>query len=156
MWAKPSPRSPRGRAIKDILEDARCDILCVTEGHKQILPVGGHVIDAGPDWGCPIKEGRRKVLLWSRRPWTDVDTVGSEDLPGGRFVKGITETASGSSLTVIGVCIPWAGAHVSGGRKPVPMAGPRDLAGGLHESALPAPRGTHGRAGGLQPEDPNQ
>lgn len=115
-WAK--PRSIRGNIISDKLAASGCDVLCVTEGFSGILPDGGHVIDAGRDWGYPIYKGRRKVLLWSRRPWTPhVDAVGSADLPGGRFVAGSTETLSGTWLTVVGVCIPWSGAHVRGGRK---------------------------------------
>ena len=115
-WAKPS--STNGNIISNQLATSGCDVLCVTEGFASILPAGGHVIDAGEDWGYPIYEGRRKVLLWSKQPWTPhIDAVGSADLPSGRFVAGSTETLSGTRLTVVGVCIPWSGAHVSGGRK---------------------------------------
>lgn len=115
-WAKPS--SIGGKIISKELAASDCDVLCVTEGRAGILPDGGHVIDAGKDWGYPTYEGRRKVLLWSRYPWTPhVDAVGSVDLPSGRFVAGSTETLSGTCLTVVGVCIPWSGAHVTSGRK---------------------------------------
>ena len=115
-WAKPI--SIRGNIIGGKLAASGCDVLCVTEGFAGILPDGGHVIDAGKDWGYPIYKGRRKVLLWSKQPWTPhIDAVGSADLPGGRFVAGSTETLSGTCLTFVGVCIPWSGAHVSGGRK---------------------------------------
>ena len=115
-WAKPS--STNGNIISNRLAASGCDVLCVTEGFAGILPDGGHVIDAGEDWGYRIYQGRRKVLLWSKQPWTPhIDAVGSADLPSGRFVAGITETLSGSRLTVVGVCIPWSGAHVKGGRK---------------------------------------
>ena len=60
-WAKPG--STRGDRVSVALADPACDILCVTEGYAGILPGGGHVIDAGFDWGYPAKEGRRKVLL---------------------------------------------------------------------------------------------
>lgn len=115
-WAKPV--STRGNIIGDKLAASGCDILCVTEGFAGILPDGGHVIDAGKDWGYPIRKGRRKVLLWSKQPWTPhIDAVGSAELPKGRFVAGVTETPSGICLTVVGVCIPWSGAHVNGGSK---------------------------------------
>ncbi len=118
-WAKPSSTGrKRGNIVSDQLAASGCDVLCVTEGFAGILPDGGHVIDAGEDWGHRVRKGRRKVLLWSKQPWTPhVDAVGSADLPSGRFVAGITETLSGSRLTVVGVCIPWSGAHVRGGRK---------------------------------------
>ena len=113
-WAKPG--TERGRCVAKRLAAPGCDLLCVTEAYAGILPAGGHVIDAGPDWGYTSAEGRRKVLLWSKRPWSGVDTVGSDALPGGRFVTGTTETAVGP-LSVVGVCIPWRDAHVRTGRK---------------------------------------
>lgn len=112
-WAKPG--SSRGRRVSAELAEPDCDILCVTEGYAGVLPKGGHVIDAGQDWGYPILEGRRKVLLWSKRDWTDIDAVGSREFPNGRFVVGVTQTRTGSPLTIVGVCIPWAGAHVKSG-----------------------------------------
>ena len=115
-WKKPS--SQQGAIISEQLAATNCDILCVTEGYAGILPSGGHVIDAGEDWGYRIVAGRRKVLLWSRRPWTPhTHALGSKELPRGRFVGGKTETTSGKRVTVIGVCIPWRDAHVSTGTK---------------------------------------
>ena len=113
-WAKPG--TERGRCVAKRLAAPGCDLLCVTEGYAGILPAEGHVIDAGADWGYISAEGRRKVLLWSKRPWSGVDTVGSDALPGGRFVAGTTETVLGP-LSVVGVCIPWRDAHVRTGRK---------------------------------------
>ena len=115
QWAVPG--SARGGRVSASLADPGCDVLCVTEGSAGLLPGEGHIIDAGTDWGYSLpREGRRKVVLWSRSPWTEVDSLGSEDLPGGRFVKGVTKIACGP-LAVVGVCIPWDGAHVGTGRK---------------------------------------
>ena len=115
QWAVPG--SAKGVRVSTSLAVPGCDVLCVTEGSAGLLPGEGHIIDAGANWGYPLpREDRRKVILWSRPPWSEVDSLGSEDLPGGRFVKGVTETAIGP-LAVIGVCIPWDGAHVSTGRK---------------------------------------
>lgn len=87
-WAKPG--SPRARRIEPILAAPDCDVLCVTEGGDAgILPKCGHVIDAGTDWGYPMpprSPGRRKVLLWSKQPWTPVFVPRQQDLPGGRLV----------------------------------------------------------------------
>lgn len=111
------PDHPRGVRITNALARPGCEILCVTEGSAGLLPSDGCIIDAGTNWGIPPRrEDHRKVLLWSRTPWTDVDCAGSPDFPGGRFVKGVTETSIGP-LTVIGVCIPWHDAHVRYGRK---------------------------------------
>lgn len=113
-WAKPG--TERARCIAKRLATPGCDVLCVTEGYAGLLPAGGHLIDAGPDWGYIAAEGRRKVLLWSRLAWSGIDSVGSNALPGGRFVAGTTETDLGP-LSVVGICIPWRDAHVHTGRK---------------------------------------
>ena len=113
------PGSKRAEPIKDILTAPDCDVLCVTEGDAGILPDCGHVIDAGTDWGYPLPKaspGRRKVLLWSKRPWTPVFDSRQVELPRGRLVAGVTETPV-CAITVVGVCIPWSGAHVAGGRR---------------------------------------
>lgn len=114
-WAVPG--SERGIRVRTALGTPECDVLCVTEGSAGVLPADGHVIDTGTDWGYPLRgQGHRKVLLWSRSPWTEVDPVGSRDLPAGRFLHGATDTSMGP-LTVIGTCIPWGGAHVLSGSK---------------------------------------
>lgn len=112
-WAK--PKSPKAERIRPILAAPDCDILCVTEGYADILPDGGHTIDAGDDWGYPIVEGRRQVLLWSKQPWNNVD-LGPASMPGGQFVAGTTQTPIGC-MTAVGVCIPWHDAHVRTGQK---------------------------------------
>ena len=116
-WAKPG--AVKSGIIQRILETAGCDILCVTEGDAGVLPAGGHVIDAGTDWGYRVPSaapGRRKVLLWSREPWTPVFDPVQRELPPGRLVAGVTTTPIGR-LAVVGVCIPWRDAHVTTGRK---------------------------------------
>lgn len=42
--------------------------------------------------------------------------IGSPGLPTGRFVSAVL-SLGGSSFKVIGVCIPWSGAHVRTGRR---------------------------------------
>lgn len=109
QWAKPN--TTLGNVVRASLSYPNCDVLCVTEGYRGILPRTNYVVDGGPDWGCPIVDGRRKVLLWSKRPWSDVDCVETGRPLGGRFVAGVTETDAGP-LQVVGVCIPWRDAHV--------------------------------------------
>ena len=92
------------------------EVLCLTEADSSFMQGEGHTISATPDYGYPIKGNRRKVLLWSRKPWKQVDQIGDRDLPPGRFVAGLTETSEGP-IFCVGVCIPWAAAHVSTGRK---------------------------------------
>ncbi len=117
-WAKRS--SERAGPITRMLTAANCDILCVTEGgDADVFPEGGHVIDAGTDWGCPIPKaspGRRKVMLWSKQPWTPIFDPLQGELPPGRLVAGTTDTPMGR-LTVVGICIPWRDAHVRNCRR---------------------------------------
>ena len=63
----------------------------------------------------------RKVLLWSKNPWRNIDDFGNDLLPPGRFVSGITRTTLGD-LLIVGVCIPYKDARRTKGaiikRKP--------------------------------------
>lgn len=108
-------RSEAGEIIRERIFSHAPDVVCLTESHADFLNTG-YVVASDPDYGYPLVAGRRKVLLWSREPWRDVDPVGHAALPSGRFVSGRTSTPIGE-VTVIGVCIPWAHAHVSTGRK---------------------------------------
>ena len=95
-WAGPS--GPKGKLVKAALAAPGCDVLCVTEGFAGILPDQQNVIKGCQDWGYPVRDDRRKVLLWSKRPWTDADLVGSEGLPGGRYIRAVTRTPSAAPL----------------------------------------------------------
>ena len=98
------------------------EVVCLTETHKGLLSQDvllsddGHTICSQKDYGYPIVKGRRKALLWSRNPWTQVDYVGIDSMPPGRFVSGVTQTSVGE-VTVIGICIPWFGSRTEAKRK---------------------------------------
>ena len=106
-WATPS--SKRG---KFFIEKFDSDIICLTEGYENLLPKDGYIISSHEDYGYKSKNGRRKVILWSKNEWTDIDQLGSKEIPSGRFISGVT-----SGIRIIGLCIPWRFAHVSTGRK---------------------------------------
>lgn len=110
-WA--TVRSPRFAEIRNRIEKHDPDIICLTETHDTLLPNTGHSICSRTDYGYPIKQGRRKVALWSRLPWRKTDDLGLPSLPPGRFISGITQTSLGD-VTVVGVCIPWAMSRVRG------------------------------------------
>ena len=107
-WAP--PKGPRAEWIMKHVAAADPDVVCFTEVQRGFMPPG-HLIEANADYGYPIQEGRRKVLLWSRELWTEVDVVSDEMMPSGRFVSGIT-----GGIRFVGVCIPWKDAHVKTGR----------------------------------------
>lgn len=109
-WA--TPCSARGRYLKNEIEAFDPDIICLTESVPGMLPYNGYSITSAPDYGYGIHSQKRKVLLWSKEPWVDVQSVGVNSIPSGRFVSGITK-----GIRIVGVCIPWNRAHVSTGRR---------------------------------------
>lgn len=111
-WA--TPRSTRGRLLRERIDSLGADIVCLTETSEALIGDVGHVVTAGADWGYRAAAGRRKAL-WNRRPWTMVDAVGVAELPPGRFIAGTTETPLGA-VDCFGVCIPWHEAHVRTGQ----------------------------------------
>lgn len=105
------PRSAGGKWIVQKIQSLDSDLCCLTEVTEALIPEG-EVIRSDLDYGYDNKGDRRKVVMWSREPWKDVDLQGDPELPGGRFVSGVT-----MGIRYIGVCIPWQSAHVSTGRK---------------------------------------
>ena len=113
-WA--TSRSSRRAEILRRIQRHDPEVICLTETHTGLLSQGGHTICSQPDYGYPIKDGRRKVMLWSREPWDQVDDVGIDSMPPGRFVSGVTRTSAGE-ITVIGVCISWSGSRTEARRE---------------------------------------
>ncbi|MDV2474337.1 endonuclease/exonuclease/phosphatase family protein [Rhodococcus zopfii] len=115
MWASGS--NTRAVRVRRLLREADADLLVVTEGQADLLPDGGHVVDAGTDWGydTTTHPQRRKTLVWSRWPLTDVAAL-SAGAGAGRVVSAQAVTPIGP-VRVLAVCIPWASAHVSTGRR---------------------------------------
>ena len=109
-WA--SPRSSKGEYYKKFATSNEVDLICYTEVMQGLHPESGHLIESNADYGYENTKGKRKVSLWSSSPWEQVDDLGSEHLPGGRFISGISH-----GIRFVGVCIPWKDAHVRSGRK---------------------------------------
>jgi endonuclease/exonuclease/phosphatase family metal-dependent hydrolase len=114
-WARPGSKTEQ--RIQGILNSLDADILVLTEASIETVPQGGYVVEADGSWGYePKSTSLRKVFMWSKNPWSDVRTVGPDNMPGGRFVAGKTITPDGP-VAVIGVCIPWRDAHVRSGMR---------------------------------------
>jgi exonuclease III len=109
-WAKPN--SKREKIIKKIVEDANADIICITEGYLDSWQDFKHVISSNEDYGYKIHQGRRKVILISKTPWSNISEASDTNIPEGRFISGTT-----NDMNALGVCIPWKEAHVTTGRK---------------------------------------
>lgn len=111
-WA--SPKSVNGVLISEEIFGTKPEVVCITEGHENYFQEG-YKISSEADYGYEMKPYRRKVLLWSNNPWKEVDSIGDQSLPPGRFVSGKTMASIGE-IKFIGVCIPWRDAHVITGR----------------------------------------
>lgn len=96
-----------------VIEAHRPDVVVTTEDHPRPWAMFPHVVDAGNDWGYRTGPDRRKVIAWSKAPWRPSE-IPMSGAAGGRLV--VASTTAGLDLTVVGVCIPWPGAHVSSGR----------------------------------------
>ncbi len=106
---KATPRSwKKAPEIRRRIGQHAPEIICLTETHTELWPQEDYTICAQP-YG---EEDLRKVLLWSKEPWEQVDNVGSNSLLPGRFVSGVTQTSVGE-VTIIGVCIPYFMSRVS-------------------------------------------
>lgn len=109
-WAV--PHKERGQLLRELIQNRSPDVICLTEAKARLLPDVDHLIESDPDYGYPIREGRRKVLLWSTLPWDEVSIHDDLGFPSGRIVSGVT-----GGIRFVGVCIPWSAAHVSSGRR---------------------------------------
>ena len=112
-WA--TPRSTRRAEILRRIQRHDPEVICLTETHTGLLSQDGHTICSQPDYGYLIKGGRRKVMLWSKEPWDQVDDAGVVSMPPGRFVSGVTQTSVGE-IMVLGICIPWFGSRTEARR----------------------------------------
>ncbi len=112
-WA--TPRSWRTAEILSRISQHAPEIVCLTETHVGLMSQCGHMICSQADAGYKVDENRRKVMLWSREPWSEVDHMGLDSMPPGRFVSGITQTSVGA-VTVLGICIPWFGSRTEARR----------------------------------------
>jgi hypothetical protein len=113
-WKKAGSRP--GREILRIISASNPTIICLAEAYDDFLdPSSWHSVHPDGDSGYPTMEGRRKVMLGSRSPWTETATD-LDNAPPGRFVSGLTNSTLGS-VRVHGVCVPWSHAHVTTGRR---------------------------------------
>ena len=109
QWATLRSWSRRDEILTRIEQEAP-DVVCLTESDLGLLAgMPGHTIHSRPH-GVKGIGNLRKVLLWSREPWENVDDSGIDSMPPGRFVSGVTRTPLGEVI-VLGVCIPYRDAR---------------------------------------------
>ena len=106
------PTTPTGRSGVEFLFGQFPDVMVLTEARTAFPAREGYTVWSRPMHHRHLGEDERRVVLWSKSPWADVNDVGHDDLPSGRFVSGRTNTPLGQ-LTIVGVCIPWHMSNVS-------------------------------------------
>lgn len=116
----PSSRSRRGKVAGVTIARQEPDIVCLTEARLGWFSDGGGAVVSSEPLGETHSMHRhdgRKILLWSRWGWSDVDRVGSENIRDlGRFVAATTSTPVGP-VRVVGVVIPYRGSNVAHGSR---------------------------------------
>jgi endonuclease/exonuclease/phosphatase family metal-dependent hydrolase len=113
-WARPG--SDRHRRAVEHLETIDADVIVTTEDHLHEWDAYPHRADAGPDWGYPPREGRRKVIAWSRTPWSHGRALGTDPVRG-RFLSVVAQPDGCEPIQIFAVCIPWRDAHVRTGHR---------------------------------------
>lgn len=104
-WAP--TKSPNGQEIRKRLRAVEPEIVVLTEAQDDFLSEwGGYSLPAVHHEVHPLKPSRRKVVLWSQKPWERVDLQGSPSLRSGYFVQGWTSAGSGP-VEVTGLVIPY-------------------------------------------------
>lgn len=115
-WCSPKSKDKAHEEYYKIIETYDPDLICFTEVRKDFLKQYENTIYSNPDYGYEIIDNKRKVALWSKHPFKNIDEAKSKELPGGRYLSANLEYGN-ESIEIIGVCIPWQSAHVSTGRK---------------------------------------
>lgn len=101
------PHTPTGSAGVARIASEQPHIVVATEARvAHFESLGGHEVASQPPAGERFAPDERKLVMWSREPWRDIDQIGDPNLPAGRFVAATTATPLGD-VRVIGICIPW-------------------------------------------------
>lgn len=113
--------SADAEVIRARLAELQPELVCLTETHADFLEGwGGYSICGADVWDGKNQGDRREVLLWSKRPWSDTNVIGSPNLPSGRFVMGKTFTSLGE-VSVAGLLIPYHMSNVRHGTRGMAM-----------------------------------
>ncbi|WP_084558363.1 endonuclease/exonuclease/phosphatase family protein [Mesorhizobium sp. LNJC394B00] len=101
------PSSRQARTMIERIAALSPDVVCLTEAFEgSTAELGGFEISVTGVFWSREAALERKVVLWSRNPWTDVDPLGNQELQTGGFIAAITTTPLGD-IRVLGVCIPY-------------------------------------------------
>jgi endonuclease/exonuclease/phosphatase family metal-dependent hydrolase len=105
-FARHAPGGWQTNAMVERIGQLAPDVICLTEAHETSLArMPGHTLSSrGSYWSASV-DSERKVLLWSKAPWTD-----AQDLPAISAISGVVSAVTEGPLgpvRVVGVCIPY-------------------------------------------------
>lgn len=115
------PESAKSNAQIDVILKFKPDVAILTEtwlGYTRKM--GGHEVSVFGGVWSPTDPNERKILLWSKTPFTDVVECKFEGSEVGRILAATTTISSGP-VRLIGVCIPYHAANPNKTTKPVKM-----------------------------------
>lgn len=145
QFVSPRARTDKFEQIRALVASYDADVVCLTEAYPEAMPAGGQAITSeisSEGKLNPEKAGARKVVLWSRFGWSNVDTLGSPNMPPGRFIKAAS-TANNAQWTIVGMCIPYANYRTDkkwGEKRMAKWQGACRYLDALREDVLPALR----------------
>ncbi len=89
-FVSPGARIGKFERIGALIADYDADVICFTEAFPEATPDGGHTVKSEKSSSSKTESGGgRKVALWSRHGWRQVESLGSPRLPEGRFVSKV-------------------------------------------------------------------
>lgn len=104
----------QAQIMLDRIQALSPDIVCLTEAFEgSTAQLGGFEISVRGVFWSREAVGERKVVLWSKHPWVEMDLQGNENLQCGAFAAATTTTPIGD-IRVIGVCMPYSFASPAG------------------------------------------
>ena len=140
---KLTPGNAKFRKVRARIAQFDADIVCLTEAYPGLTPDDGQTIQSElSGWQKPERRGARKVVMWSRYGWSDVETLGSPCMPPGRFIKATT-VADDEQWTIVGMCIPYHAYRAQeswGDQRKTKWQGAREYLDALRQDVLPALR----------------
>lgn len=107
------PSKWQAKSLLDEIARLDPDIVCLTEAWEtSAAPLGGFAVSAtGAAWSSK-SDSERKVLLWSRNEWRDVQPLDALEATGSA-ITGLTLLGS-TEIRVVGLCIPYHFANLLG------------------------------------------
>lgn len=106
-FVSPRAKSDKFELIRALVASCAADLICLTEAYPETMPELGQTITSTLSGAGKIENrGGRKVVLWSRSSWSNVDAFGSPDLPPGRYIQADT-LYDNERWSIVGLCVPY-------------------------------------------------